>query len=109
MAPSKEIALCTVAELKQKRRVTQWVDELRDEVTVLYLATGEIIVTSSVCLHMGGEFDVDWKTCQFRCQWHDWHFDIRTGESLTYSLPGRHLHHYVFEEKEGKIFVPLEQ
>ncbi len=106
MGEPKTLQFCSVAELKDKRRVTKWVDELRDELTALYI-DGKILVTSSVCFHNGGEFDVDWKTCQFRCKWHDWKFDIKTGESLSYSLPGRRLQHYEYEIKDEQILIPM--
>lgn len=108
MADDGFFHFCSVAELKQKRRVTKWVESLRDELTALYL-DDKILVTSSVCFHNGGEFEVDWKTGEFRCQWHDWKFDIKTGESLSYSLPGRRLQHYTYEVKDDQLLIPLVQ
>lgn len=108
MTTEEKLAFCSVKELKLLRRVTKWVDELRDELTALYV-NGEIIVTSSVCFHNGGELDVDWQKCEFRCQWHDWRFDIKTGESLSYSLPGRHLQHYKYEIQDDQLLIPLAQ
>lgn len=108
MADGEFFHFCSVSELKQKRRVTKWVDELRDELTALYL-DDKILVTSSVCFHNGGEFDIDWQAGQFRCQWHDWKFDIKTGESLSYSLPGRRLQHYTYEVKDDQLLIPLAQ
>ncbi len=108
MTKQEQLVFCSVKELKRRRRVTKWIDKLRDELTALYI-DGEIIVTSSVCFHMGGEFDVDWKKCQFRCKWHDWKFDIKTGESLSYSLPGRRLQRYVFELEGDNLIIPLVQ
>lgn len=106
MADQERLLFCSVKELKHRRRVTKWVDQLRDELTALYI-NNQIIVTSSVCFHNGGEFAVDWKKCEFRCKWHDWRFDITTGESLSYSLPGRHLQHYAFEIDGDQLFIPL--
>lgn len=42
-------------DLRERRRITQWIDELRDELTALYLPEGRILVTSSVCVHMGAD------------------------------------------------------
>jgi nitrite reductase/ring-hydroxylating ferredoxin subunit len=108
MAEETLVAFCRVSELKRRRRITKWMDQLRDELTALYI-DNEIIVTSSVCFHNGGEFDVDWQKCQFRCRWHDWRFDIKTGESLSYSLPGRRLQHYTFQVKDDQLLIPLTQ
>lgn len=98
--------LCNVSDLKRDLKVTKWVDELRDELTALYI-DDDIIVTSSVCFHNGGEFDVDWKKCEFVCKWHAWRFDIKTGESLSYSLPGRRLQRYTFEVEGDNLYVPI--
>ena len=106
MDTNDSMVFCSVKELKEKKRVTKWIDELKDELTAVYLQE-KIIVTSSVCFHNGGEFEVDWKTCQFRCLWHDWKFDIKTGESLSYSLPGRRLQHYPFEVKDDQLIISL--
>src|SRR5687767_15082429 len=70
MSPDKHLTLCSIADLRAQKKITKWIDELRDEVMAIDLH-GKIIVTSSVCFHMGGEFDIDWKACQFRCRWHD--------------------------------------
>lgn len=94
-------------ELKRTRRITKWVEELRDELTAFYLNEDQVVVMSSICLHNGGEFDVDWEKEQLRCRWHDWKFDIKTGECLSYSLPGRRLTQYAFEVREGKVEVML--
>lgn len=109
MAKNGRIQFCELEELKRVRRVTKWVDELRDELTALYLGDKQIVVMSSICLHNGGEFDVDWDKQQLRCRWHDWKFDIKTGECLSYSLPGRRLTHYPCEVQAGKVDVLLAQ
>lgn len=99
------LVFCGMEELRERRRVTKWVEELRDELTALYLGEDQIVVLSSICLHNGGEFDVDRQKEQLRCRWHDWKFDIKTGKCLSYSLPGRRLTHYPFEVRDGKIEV----
>lgn len=104
-APTR-IAFCTLAELTEQKKVTKWVDALRDEVTALSL-DGEILVISSVCFHMGGEFDVDWQKKCFRCRWHAWEFDIRSGACQTFSLPERQLQRYPFVTENGQIFITL--
>lgn len=99
------LVFCGTEELRERRRITKWVEELRDELTALYLGEDQIVVLSSICLHNGGEFDVDWGKQQLRCRWHDWKFDIKTGECLSYSLSGRRLQHYPFEKRDGKIEI----
>ncbi|TSC63365.1 MAG: hypothetical protein G01um1014106_511 [Parcubacteria group bacterium Gr01-1014_106] len=100
------IPFCTLAELQEQKKITKWVDAFRDEITALSL-NGEILVTSSVCLHMGGAFDVDWQTKCFRCRWHAWEFDIKSGACQTFSLAGRQLRHYQFVIEDHQIILPL--
>ena len=92
-AHSTRIPFCSLPELQRQRRITRWMDALRDEVTA-FLVDGNIVVRSSVCVHMGGEFDVDWAKRKLCCRWHGWEFDLQTGECLTFPLPGRRLTAY---------------
>lgn len=94
-------------DLRERRRITQWIDELRDELTALSLPEGRILVTSSVCVHMGGEFDVDWDHRQMRCRWHDWCYDLDSGHCVTFALPGRHLRHYAHVIEGDDLYVLL--
>lgn len=100
------ITFCSLAELRERKRVTRWIEEFRDEVTALEWR-GEILVFSSVCLHMGGEFDVDWEKGCLRCRWHAWEFDPGSGECRTFSLPSRQLRHYPFSIEGGELIVRL--
>lgn len=101
--PSR-IPFCSLKELHQRRRVTRWMDDLRDEVTA-FLIDGTIVVRSSVCVHMGGEFDVDWTKRKVCCRWHGWEFDLQTGECLTFPLPGRRLTPYSHVVEEGTLYL----
>lgn len=98
------IPFCSLTELQEHRRVTKWMDELRDEVTALLLDE-DIIVRSSVCVHMGGEFDVDWERRRLCCRWHAWEYDIASGECVTVSLPGRRLPPYAHVVEGGTVYL----
>ncbi len=98
------IPFCALEELRARKRITKWIDELRDEITALDLGN-RIVVRSSVCLHMGGEFTVDWERKQFCCRWHDWRFDVETGDCVTFPLPGRRLREYAWEEDGGQLVL----
>ncbi len=99
------IRLCSLQELRSQRRITRWMEELRDEITALFLPGERIVVLSSVCVHMGGEFTVDWEKQQMCCKWHDWRYDIDSGACVTVSLPGRKLRHYEHEVVGDDLFV----
>ncbi len=98
-----EVEFCAVAEVKARRVVTRWVDELRDEVTALWDGD-EIRVISSVCPHFGGEFVFSPDCREARCKWHDWRFDVPSGRCLSFGVKTR-LRRYEFSESEGMIVV----
>lgn len=104
MEDTRRVPFCSLDALGSERKVTKWVDELRDELTALLL-NGKVIVRSSVCLHMGGEFDVNYKAKKFCCRWHGWEFDIESGECLTFSLPGRRLPSYLTVVEDGTVYL----
>lgn len=105
--PPRVVPFCTLTELHEKRRVTRWMEELRDEVTAVLLGD-EILVRSSICLHMGGEFNVDWDKRRLCCRWHGWEFDIDSGKCLTFALPERILPAYDYR-LDGNTLVLLVQ
>ena len=86
---------CSTDELYREQRITHWVDALGDEITAVYIRE-TIYVVSSVCPHFGGVLEVDPRQCQFRCLWHDWRFDISTGNCVTYDVK-TNLRHYPYE------------
>lgn len=104
MENARRISFCALSELRTEEKVTKWVDELKDELTALLL-DGKVIVTSSVCLHMGGEFNVNLVEKKFCCRWHGWEFDVESGECLTFSLPGRRLPHYATTVEDGVVYL----
>jgi len=76
---------CTLVELSQKKSITRWVEELRDEIMAVFSA-GEIFVISSVCPHFAGELEVDWKNKDLRCKWHAWRFELQSGQCKTHNV-----------------------
>ena len=82
MDNGKTYAFCSVSELKKNRKITRWIDELKDEISAFYV-DDQIRVMSTVCPHFGGEFDLDEEKCLLRCRWHGWKFDLKSGKSLT--------------------------
>ena len=82
MPENKTYFFCSVAELKQARRITKWIEELRDEISAFYFEE-KIWVRSTICPHFGGEFEFNAHQGILRCKWHGWKFDVTTGKSLT--------------------------
>ena len=74
--------LSAVSELS-----TRWVDELRDEITIMKIGD-KVQVFSSICPHFGGEFNFNCKTKRVRCKWHDWKYCTKTGKCLSYPIKG---------------------
>ena len=73
---------CSLAELKSKKKVTRYIEALRDEVSVFWM-NGKPKAISSVCPHFGGEFDYDPGKEMLRCRWHGWKFDLHSCLSLS--------------------------
>ena len=96
-------AFCRLDELRAKKTITRWVDELRDELTAVCDA-GRVRVVSSAYPQFGGEFDVDLAVRRLVCRWHRWSFDLDSGACLTHRLRTR-LRAYAFEERDGMLVV----
>ena len=79
-----KIEICTVEEIEKTRFICKWVDEWRDEIALLF-QDGKMIAFSSICPHFGGKLRIKGGG-KLQCLWHDWEFDIKTGELLTYDL-----------------------
>ena len=106
MAPRvalRRFAFCRRDELERDRVVTRWLDDLRDEVTGVLL-DGRIVARSSVCPHFAGEFAVDLARGVFRCKWHAWEFDIRSGRCLSNAFKGC-LREYEVAEHDGAVEI----
>ena len=82
MIKAKTFILCSLAELKERKQVTTWVEEFKDEISAFYIDE-EINVFSTICPHFGGDFDLNEKKCQLVCRWHGWKFDLKTGHSVV--------------------------
>ncbi|MBI4945436.1 MAG: Rieske 2Fe-2S domain-containing protein [Bacteroidetes bacterium] len=68
--------------MKDKKKVTKFIDELKDEISVFWMQ-GKPKAVSTVCPHFGGEFDYDSSKDILRCRWHGWKFDLNTCQSLA--------------------------
>ena len=82
MAEQKKYKFCSLSELKAEKKVTKFIIELKDEVSVFWM-NGKPKAISSICPHFGGEFDYDSKKEQLRCRWHGWKFDLHSCQSLS--------------------------
>jgi nitrite reductase/ring-hydroxylating ferredoxin subunit len=102
--PTK-IIFCSIEELKQKRMITRWINEWRDEISAVHL-DDSLIVLSTVCPHFGGSLSFVSGTRELRCKWHGWNFDLDTGECQTFKIPGC-LKHYPFKKINGELEVSL--
>ena len=60
MIKAKTFILCSLAELKERKQVTPWVEEFKDEISAFYIDE-EINVFSTICPHFGGDFDLNEK------------------------------------------------
>ena len=78
----KEIFFCHLQVLKNKKKITIWNENLKDEISAFYV-NEEIYVYSSICPHFGGEFEFNKKKSSIRCLWHGWIFDVTTGKSIS--------------------------
>jgi len=93
-------------ELRQRRCIIRWFDEVRDEIAAM-LVDGNVILRSSVCPHFGGDFEFRATEAILECKWHGWKFDARTGECRNHTI-GTKLRTYQFEIVDGMIFVKCE-
>lgn len=103
MSRSDRIRFCARQELAAAGRVTRWVEELADEVTVVRLR-GALVARSSVCPHFGGPLEPNAATGRMRCAWHAWQFDLDTGECLTHSL-GVRVRSYRAVERDDQVEI----
>ena len=73
--------LIEVAKIKDISPGQCTVVKVEDQEFVLYNVEGKIFATSNECIHQGGplgEGDLDGKV--ITCPWHQWAFDVTTGE-----------------------------
>jgi nitrite reductase/ring-hydroxylating ferredoxin subunit len=105
MSVPARVDLCGVEELRAAKRLTRWVEELRDELTALFLDDG-IRVLSTVCPHFGGELDGDGSSGELRCRWHGLRFDARTGSCRETRFKAS-LRRYEFALESGRVVVTI--
>jgi len=103
VAVARRFPLCSRDELRRARTLTRWMDDLRDEVTVVEV-NDEILAWSSICPHFGGQLEAKIEQGALRCGWHGWRFDLRTGVCLTYETSCR-LRRYEIEEHDGMLEI----
>ena len=82
MPENKKYTICSLSELKTRKRVTKFIDEIKDEISVFWM-NGKPKAISSICPHFGGEFDYDPARELLRCKWHGWKFNLNTCQSLS--------------------------
>jgi nitrite reductase/ring-hydroxylating ferredoxin subunit len=98
------ISLCSVSDLRERGQYTKWVDKWSDEISA-FLIDEKIVIISTVCPHFGGEIVRCPKNRdQLRCLWHDWKYDILSGECITFRIKGS-LQRYEFFVDDGMIIV----
>ncbi len=75
---------------------------------ILLIASGEtLFAIANRCPHEGyplSEGTLDATRCVLTCNWHNWKFDLKSGEALVGRDPVRR---YAIEVREGEIFVDL--
>jgi nitrite reductase/ring-hydroxylating ferredoxin subunit len=78
----------------------------RDGKQVLLIAAeGRVFAIANRCPHEGYPLsEGSLAGCVLTCNWHNWKFDLRSGEALVGSDPVRT---YAVEERNGEIFVDL--
>ena len=107
MNAADRIRFCSIEELRDKKIITKWVNEWRDEISALFVQEDDSIsVFSSICPHFGGEIELFQNPPQLRCKWHDWRFDIKTGNCLSEVMPTS-LRRYSFQENNGFLEINL--
>jgi len=102
-AVPRRFLLCRRDELGPQRTITRWLEDLRDEVTVVEL-NGEILAWSTICPHFGGRLEARVGEGAFQCRWHGWRFDLRTGACLSHETTCR-LRRYEIVERDGMLEV----
>ncbi|MEX0718520.1 MAG: Rieske 2Fe-2S domain-containing protein [Planctomycetaceae bacterium] len=100
------VPICTRAELQRRRSVTKWIDELRDEVVLLWL-DGAPVAYSSVCPHFGGPLEANFRDRTLTCPWHGWRFDLADGRCLTHSMKCT-VRRYQVIDRAGELCVAVE-
>ncbi|HEX4303698.1 MAG TPA: Rieske (2Fe-2S) protein [Rhizomicrobium sp.] len=94
----------TESELRDKgRKVVR-----RAGKQILLIASGEaLFATANRCPHEGyplSEGTLDATRCVLTCNWHNWKFDLASGDALVGRDPVRR---YALEVRSGEIFVDL--
>lgn len=92
---------CSMDELRRHKCVVKWVDELRDEVAAM-LIDGNVVVRSSVCPNLGGEFK--FSKGKLVCKWHGWEFDGQTGSCTNFKV-ATELRAYPFELENDVVVI----
>lgn len=89
-------------ELKKKRQIIKFFEELKDEIICFLDNEENIKIFSSICPHFGGEIYYDIKNSILRCKWHDWKFCKNTGKCLN-DLVNLQLNSYELELNPDKL------
>jgi len=93
---NKLIFFCDYKDLKNKRYLIKFFEDLKDELIIFLDQNDNIKIFSSICPHFGGEIYYFKTKDILKCKWHDWKFSAETGKCLSYPIEGK-LNPYDFE------------
>lgn len=76
-----------------------------DEECILVCRSGEqVYAVSAICPHRGAQLATGHlEDCTLRCPWHDWEFDVTSGQGIT--NPMSSLKSYPVDIRDGKIVL----
>ncbi|MEX1096836.1 MAG: Rieske 2Fe-2S domain-containing protein [Planctomycetales bacterium] len=100
---SRRFPVCTLEELKRRRSVIRWIDDLRDEVVLVWL-DGAPGAYSSVCPHFAGPLEPDFRSRTLYCPWHGWRFAMDDGRCLTHSMKCT-VRRYEVIDRDGQLEI----
>jgi nitrite reductase/ring-hydroxylating ferredoxin subunit len=98
------IQVAKESELAEKGS-TVWKHEGKQ--LALFWQEGQVYALDNRCPHQGyplREGTLDGKSCTLTCQWHNWKFDVRTGECLQGE---DHVRTYPTRQVDGEVWVDL--
>lgn len=112
----KKIFICNEDELKKKRFIIKFFEEIKDELIIFFDKNNKINVYSSICPHFGGEIVYDFQKDILKCKWHGWKFSKDTGKCLTHPIKGKlslynfqvnpnNLNNYLHTKEKNQIYI----
>ena len=75
-----------------------------EEAVAIFRTEKGLLAISNVCTHEDGPLgEGEVKDCVVACPYHDWRFDLSTGECLSH--PGREVATFAVRESEGVVWL----